>query len=39
MIIRKSGFYARNPLGTIPKHQLNRCGFVGDENMLGCFGW
>ena len=39
VIIRKSGFYARNPLGTIPKHQLNRCGFVGDENMLGCFGW
>lgn len=38
VIIRKSGFYARNPLGTIPKHQLNRCGFVGDENMLGCFG-
>ena len=39
VIIRKSGFYARNPLGTIPKHQLNRCGFVGDENMLVCFGW
>lgn len=39
VIIRTSGFYDRNPLGIIPKHQLNRCGFVGDKNMLGCFGW
>lgn len=30
VITRESRFYAsRNPLGTIPKHQLNRCGFVG----------